>query len=101
MPRYATALAGDPARTYRQVDLDGRTGAATVACEHPIIYWLSAGEVGNRYGAVLCIWSMHNSTHGQIGNEVRASLCVLSNTAEDAAVSAWSAPGASSSTTIR
>ena len=28
MPRYATALAGDPGRTYRQVDLAGRTGAA-------------------------------------------------------------------------
>lgn len=28
MARYATALAGDPARTYRQVDLAGRTGAA-------------------------------------------------------------------------
>ncbi|MCW3846934.1 flagellar protein FliS [Sphingomonas sp. LB-2] len=27
MPRYATALAGDPARTYRQIDLAGRTGA--------------------------------------------------------------------------
>lgn len=28
MPRYATALAGDPGRTYRQIDLAGRTGAA-------------------------------------------------------------------------
>lgn len=28
MPRYATALAGDPAQTYRQIDLAGRTGAA-------------------------------------------------------------------------
>lgn len=28
MPRYASALAGDPARTYRQIDLAGRTGAA-------------------------------------------------------------------------
>jgi flagellar protein FliS len=28
MPRYATALAGDPAKTYRQIDLAGRTGAA-------------------------------------------------------------------------
>jgi len=28
MPRYSTALAGDPAQTYRQVDLAGRTGAA-------------------------------------------------------------------------
>lgn len=28
MPRYSTALAGDPAQTYRQIDLAGRTGAA-------------------------------------------------------------------------
>ena len=28
MPRYATALAGDPAQTYRQIDLAGRTGVA-------------------------------------------------------------------------
>lgn len=28
MPRYATALAGDPAQTYRQIDIAGRTGAA-------------------------------------------------------------------------
>lgn len=28
MPRYATALAGDPAATYRQVDLVSRTGGA-------------------------------------------------------------------------
>ena len=28
MPRYATALAGDPAQTYRQIDLAGRTSAA-------------------------------------------------------------------------
>jgi len=28
MPRYATALAGDPAQTYRQIDLAGRTGIA-------------------------------------------------------------------------
>jgi flagellar protein FliS len=28
MPRYATLLAGDPAATYRQVDLAGRTGGA-------------------------------------------------------------------------
>jgi flagellar protein FliS len=28
MARYATALAGDPGRTYRQIDLAGRTGAA-------------------------------------------------------------------------
>lgn len=28
MPRYATALAGDPAATYRQVDLASRTGGA-------------------------------------------------------------------------
>ena len=28
MPRYATALAGDPAQTYRQIDLAGRTGTA-------------------------------------------------------------------------
>jgi flagellar protein FliS len=28
MPRYSTALAGDPAKTYRQIDLAGRTGAA-------------------------------------------------------------------------
>jgi flagellar protein FliS len=28
MARYATALAGDPAQTYRSVDLAGRTGGA-------------------------------------------------------------------------
>jgi flagellar secretion chaperone FliS len=28
MPRYASALAGDPAATYRQIDLAGRTGGA-------------------------------------------------------------------------
>ncbi|KQM96951.1 flagellar protein FliS [Sphingomonas sp. Leaf25] len=28
MARYATVLAGDPAQTYRQVDLAGRTGGA-------------------------------------------------------------------------
>ncbi|MEZ0244712.1 MAG: flagellar protein FliS [Sphingomonas sp.] len=28
MPRYSTALAGDPAQTYRQIDLAGRTGVA-------------------------------------------------------------------------
>lgn len=28
MLRYATALAGDPAQTYRQIDLAGRTGTA-------------------------------------------------------------------------
>ena len=28
MLRYSTALAGDPAQTYRQIDLAGRTGAA-------------------------------------------------------------------------
>jgi flagellar protein FliS len=28
MPRYTTALAADPAATYRQIDLAGRTGAA-------------------------------------------------------------------------
>ncbi|MHA6718425.1 flagellar export chaperone FliS [Sphingomonas sp. RS6] len=28
MSRYATMLAADPARTYRQVDIAGRTGAA-------------------------------------------------------------------------
>jgi flagellar secretion chaperone FliS len=28
MTRYATALAGDPASTYRQIDLAGRTGGA-------------------------------------------------------------------------
>lgn len=28
MPRYATALAGDPAATYRHIDLAGRTGGA-------------------------------------------------------------------------
>ncbi len=28
MPRYASALAADPAATYRQIDLAGRTGAA-------------------------------------------------------------------------
>lgn len=28
MPRYATALAGNPAAVYRQIDMAGRTGAA-------------------------------------------------------------------------
>ena len=28
MPRYATSLAADPAATYRQIDLAGRTGTA-------------------------------------------------------------------------
>ena len=37
MPRYATLLAGDPAATYRQIDLAGRTGAAD---PHALIGWL-------------------------------------------------------------
>jgi hypothetical protein len=80
--------------------LDGRTGAATIVCEHPIISWLPAEEMGNRFGAVLCVWTVHNSTPGQVGNEVRASLCLLSNTQEDTGASAWFAPGPPSTATI-
>lgn len=90
-------IVADPSGDRR---LDGRTGAATIDCQHPIISWIPGEEMGNRYGAVLCIWSIHNSTPGQVGNEVRASLGVLSNTAADAEAGAWFAPGAPSTTTI-
>jgi flagellar protein FliS len=36
--RYATALAGDPAATYRQIDIAGRTGGADAAGLVTVLY---------------------------------------------------------------
>lgn len=38
MPRYATALAGDPAATYRQIDLASRTGGADAHALVDLLY---------------------------------------------------------------
>jgi hypothetical protein len=80
--------------------LDGRTGEAVLHYAHPIISWLAAEELGNRHGAVLCVWSAHSGAPGQGGNEVRASLRLLDNTSADADANSWVAPGAPSSPTL-
>lgn len=90
-------IRADPAGDRR---LDGRTGEAPVTFEHPIISWLPGEEMGNQHGAVLCVWSAHIGQQGRAGNEVRSSLCVLSNSQADADARNWVAPGPPSSTSI-
>lgn len=82
------------------VVLDAQHDGALMTYEHPTIVWLTGGEVGNRYGAVLCVWSARNAAPGSPGNEVRASMRPLANDGSDAESSGWIAPVAPATTTI-
>ena len=80
--------------------LDGQTTGTEMTYQHPIIHWLAGDEIGNAYGALLCVWSARNARQGLAGNEVRAAFCRLDNTATDGTAANWSAPGAPSTTPI-
>jgi catechol 2,3-dioxygenase-like lactoylglutathione lyase family enzyme len=82
------------------VILDAQHDGALMTYEHPSIIWLPGGEVGNRYGAVLCVWSARNTAPASPGNEVRASLRLLGNDGSDADQAGWIAPVAPATTTI-
>ncbi len=93
-------LTGVTADATGDIRLDGQGDGAMMRYEHPIIHWLSGAEMGNRHGAVLCVWSARNDQGGVAGNEVRASLRLLENTAADAAAAGWGAPGPPAASTI-
>lgn len=90
-------IAADPAADFR---LDGQTTGTEMIYQHPIVHWLAADEIGNAYGALLCVWSAHNARQGLAGNEVRATFCRLDNSAADATAANWSAPSTPTSTPI-
>jgi hypothetical protein len=92
-----TAIIADPAGEVR---LDGRPGDATMIYEHPIIHWLSGAELGNRHGAVLCVWSARHTRPELAGNEVRAAMRLLDNTSQDAVAANWIAPGSVAAASI-
>ena len=71
MPRYATALAGDPAQTYRQIDLAGRTGAAD---PHALVGLLSEEGIAALRAAA---WAAENRKFSVKSERVARATAVL------------------------
>lgn len=71
MPRYATALAGDPAATYRQVDLSSRTGGAD---SHALVDLLYAEAIRALTGAA---WAAENGNYAMKGERVTRATAIL------------------------
>ena len=71
MARYATALAGDPAATYRQIDLAGRTGGAD---SHALVTMLyQEGAAAMRAAA----WAAENRKFAVKSERVSRATAVL------------------------
>ena len=71
MPRYATALSGDPAATYRQIDLAGRTGGAD---SHALVAMLyQEGAAAMRAAA----WAAENRKFSVKSERVSRATAVL------------------------
>ena len=71
MPRYSTALAGDPAQTYRQIDMAGRTGAADPHALVGLLY--QEGIAALRAAA----WAAENRKFGVKSERVARATAVL------------------------
>lgn len=71
MPRYATALAGDPAATYRQVDLVSRTGGAD---PHALVDMLYVEAIRALTGAA---WASENRDHRLKSERVTRATAIL------------------------
>jgi flagellar secretion chaperone FliS len=71
MPRYATVLAGDPANTYRQVDLASRTGGAD---PHALVELLYAEATRALSGAA---WATEQRDFARRGERVTRATAIL------------------------
>jgi flagellar secretion chaperone FliS len=71
MPRYATALAGDPAATYRQVDLASRTGGAD---PHALVGLLYAEAIRALVGAA---WAADHQDYRMKSERVTRATAIL------------------------
>lgn len=78
--------------------LDAQT-TGTMLYEHPTILFLDDAAFGSN-GAILCMWSARNTGVGGTGNEIRAAMRVLSQSALDFVASNWTHIGINSTTTI-
>lgn len=78
--------------------LDAET-TGTMEYQHPTILWLNDAAYG-AHGAVVCVWCARNTGVGGTGNEIRAAMRILSNTAADFTVSNWTHIGIASATSI-
>lgn len=71
MARYATALAGDPAATYRQIDLASRTGGADA---HALVDLLYVEAIRALSGAA---WATENNDYRIKGERVTRATAIL------------------------
>lgn len=71
MARYATALAGDPAATYRQIDLASRTGGADA---HALVDLLYVEAIRALSGAA---WATENSDYRIKSERVTRATAIL------------------------
>lgn len=76
--------------------LDAET-TGTMQYEHPCILWLS--DLG-AHGTVICAWCCRNTGLGGTGNEIRACMRQLTNSAADLLAINWIHLGVESTTTI-
>lgn len=71
MTRYATALAGDPAQTYRSVDLAARTGGAD---PHALVSLLYEEAIRALRSAA---WATNNRQYAMKGERVTRATAIL------------------------
>jgi hypothetical protein len=78
--------------------IDAQTTGSMVY-EHPCILWLNDAAYG-AHGAVVMAWAARNTGVGGVGNEIRAVMRTLTNTAADGVALNWANIGIASVTTI-
>jgi len=90
------AITGMAAAGAGYTVLDAET-TGTMDYQHPCILWLS--DTG-AHGTVICAWCSRNTGTGGTGNEIRAVMRTLTNTAADLLAANWTHLGVASATTI-
>lgn len=71
----------------------------TMEYKHPMILWLNDAAYG-AHGALVCAWCCRNTGVGGTGNEIRAVMRQLSNSAADIVLANWTDIGVNSASTI-